>query len=62
MKPSGEQTRMKLPSRRRAWTGVVLMIVAELTLFGAAEGPEKWQWIMVGTVPDALLTLGFIFL
>jgi len=46
----------------RAWTGVALFIAAELILFGAAEGPQKWDWILAGTVPITLLTLGFIFL
>ncbi len=46
----------------RVWTGVVLFIMAELMLFGASEGPQKWQWIMAGTVPDFLLALGFIVL
>ena len=46
----------------RVWVGAVLFIAAELTLFGAAEGPQKWQWIMTGTVPDFLLALGFIIL
>ena len=46
----------------RFWTGVCLFIVTELVLFGAAEGIQKWQWIAAGTVPNLLLTLGYIFL
>ncbi|HKM65250.1 MAG TPA: hypothetical protein VJY39_22450 [Acidisphaera sp.] len=43
------------------WAGIALFIAAELILFGAAEGPQKWQWIMAGSVPNALLALGFVF-
>lgn len=43
------------------WAGITLFIAAELILFGAAVGPQKWQWIMAGTVPNALLALGFVF-
>jgi hypothetical protein len=46
----------------RLWVGGALFIGAELTLFGAAEGPQKWQWIMTGTVPDFLLAVGFVIL
>ena len=46
---------------RRAWAGVILLALSSLILFGAAEGPQKWQWIEAGLVPNLLLTLGFIF-
>jgi len=30
-------------------------------LFGAAEGTNKWNWIMWGSAPIIALTLGFVF-
>jgi hypothetical protein len=53
---------MRFLKHWRALTGLGLFILAELMLFGAAEGPQKWQWIMAGSVPDFLLAAGFIFL
>ena len=47
--------------RRRAWAGAILLTLSSLILFGAAEGPQKWQWIEAGLVPNVLLTLGFVF-
>ena len=44
----------------RPWLGCALFIAAELILFGASEGAQKWQWIEAGTVPNVLLTLGFV--
>lgn len=43
-------------------TGAVLFLATEFALFGAAEGPGKWQWIEAGTVPNLLLTVGFVVL
>ncbi len=61
----GRNSRKDRPMRFkkwRLWVGGALFIGAELTLFGAAEGPQKWQWIITGTVPDFLLAVGFIIL
>lgn len=47
--------------RQWRWkVGICLFIAAELTLFGAAEGPQKWQWILAGSLPNLALTVGFI--
>lgn len=43
----------------RPWLGGALFILSELILFGASEGAQKWQWIEAGTVPNALLAIGF---
>ena len=44
----------------RLWLGLLLFIVSELVLFGASEGAQKWGWIEAGTLPNAILALGFI--
>lgn len=51
-----------LSTKFRLGAGVTLLILAELLLFGAAEGPQKWQWILWGSVPDVALTIGFVVL
>lgn len=45
----------------RLTCGVVLFLASELMLFGAAEGMQKWTWIEAGTIPNALLAIGFCF-
>ena len=50
------------PAPWRWKVGGALLIASALLLFGAAEGPQKWQWIIAGLIPDALLTVGFVFL
>lgn len=46
----------------RFYVGFFLFMVAELLLFGSAEGVQKWQSIAYTTIPNFLLTLGFVFL
>ena len=53
---------MALRRRQRFWLGLVLLIASAMTLAAAAEGPQKWQWILAGMVPDVLLFLGFVLL
>jgi hypothetical protein len=44
----------------RLVAGITLFIATEMLLFGASEGPQKAQWILYGTIPNAALTIGFI--
>ena len=44
----------------RLYAGAGLFVLSELLLFGSAEGVQKWQWIEIGSIPNALLTAGFI--
>lgn len=46
----------------RVYVGLTLLLASEFMLFGSAEGIQKWQSILWGSIPNVLLTVGFIFL
>jgi len=44
----------------RFWVGILLWLIAMFSLAAAAEGINKTEWILIGTVPITFLTIGFI--
>jgi hypothetical protein len=51
---------MRLFSYQRVWAGISLLLLAELLLWSAIDGPHKVNWILAISVPNLLLTVGFI--
>ena len=49
-------------TRFRVIAGTLLFLFSEFVLAGSSEGYNKWTWIEIGTIPNALLALGFSFL
>ena len=46
----------------RGYTRAVVFIVAELVLAGAAEGPQKLQFMEYGTVAIGVVAMAFRYL
>lgn len=44
----------------RLWSGLLLWLISIFCLAVAAEGINKNEWILIGSIPITLLTVGFI--